>query len=408
VFTVQRVDSPGNYEDADIDAVSVRTGERRHLFHGARRAVWAPGGFLVLARGNDLYAVPIDPRNPRLTQDPVPVLSGVAGDVSSGASFFGIANDGTLAWIPGGEPDGRREIGWLDRSGRWTSTPVPVGPYMRLMLAPDGTRAIVEAGPGGGGDDLWFADLRTGSLNRLTYGARSGSAAWFADGIRFAYSRQDTTGGETIMVRRLDGAGGDRPLYHGSNPLLVSAVTRDGRVLFGDYGVAAGRIHAVPFDHPDSAVTLPAQGSGYEMEGRTSADGRWLAFISNKTRREDIFLRRLDGIGGNWQLSPAGGGGIRWGRGGRELFFVVDESLVRVPIEVRGEGLSIGKIEPVFEVPPSPTEEAFRDYDYDPVSDRFLFTRPPQGAMERREIAISLGWSRRLAETIRARKKTGS
>src|SRR6185436_12999026 len=84
VFTVQTVDSPGGYDDASIDAVSVETGERRHLYKGARRAVWAPGGFLLLARGSDLYAVPIDPRDPRITQDPVPVLSGVSGDVSSG------------------------------------------------------------------------------------------------------------------------------------------------------------------------------------------------------------------------------------------------------------------------------------------------------------------------------------
>src|SRR5262249_28931176 len=75
VFTVQTVDSPGGYDDAAIDAVSVKTGERRRLFQGARRAVWAPGGTLLLARGSDVYAVPIDARDPRITRDPVPVLA---------------------------------------------------------------------------------------------------------------------------------------------------------------------------------------------------------------------------------------------------------------------------------------------------------------------------------------------
>jgi serine/threonine-protein kinase len=156
VFTAQTVDSPGGYDDASIDAVSVKTGERRHLFQGARRAAWAPGGYLLLARGSDLYAVPIDPKDPRVTQEPVPVLGDVSGDASSGASYFSMARVGTLAWIQGGEPEKEREIGWFDRAGRWTATKIPVGPYNKVNLSADGRRALVSAGPGGGSADLWL------------------------------------------------------------------------------------------------------------------------------------------------------------------------------------------------------------------------------------------------------------
>ena len=61
---------------------------------------------------------------------------------------------------------------------------------------------------------------------------------------------------------------------------------------------------------------------------------------------------------------------------------------VRHSVEVQAESL--------FEVPPTPIESSFRDYDYDAATDRFLFTRPPRGAAERREIALSLGWAKRL------------
>jgi hypothetical protein len=83
------------------------------------------------------------------------------------------------------------------------------------------------------------------------------------------------------------------------------------------------------------------------------------------------------------------------------LFFA-GGSLVRVPIAVRNDELSPGQPEQLFEVPPSPTETSFRDYDYDPVTDRFLFSSPPKGVAERREIAVSLGWANRLAEKLRA------
>ena len=46
--------------------------------------------------------------------------------------------------------------------------------------------------------------------------------------------------------------------------------------------------------------------------------------------------------------------------------------------------------------------ESFRDYDYDPAGDRFLFTRPPRGVAERREIALSLGWAKRLGKKLEA------
>jgi dipeptidyl aminopeptidase/acylaminoacyl peptidase len=400
VFTVQTVESPGGYDDASIDAVSVATGERRHLFKGARRAAWAPGGYLILARGSDLYATPIDPRDPRVTQDPVPVLAGVRGDDSGGSSYFSVADNGTLAWIPGREPDRDREVGWLDRSGRYTPIPIPVGPYLQLSLSPDGLRALILAGPGGGSSDLWLADLRTGGLNRLTNGGRSGSAVFMPDGVRIAHARRDPGGGETVVVRRLDGAGGERELYRSPNPVIVTGVTPDGsQVLFCDYGHRAGRIRLAPLDGKEP-VALAAEGDGYEQAGRLSPDGRWLAYVSIKTRREEVCVRRLDGRGGSWQVSSKGAGGVRWGRDGRELYFVTGEMLYRAPIEVRGDELTVGQPEELFEMPPSPTETSFRDYVYDARSDRFLVTRPPRGFAEPREIALSLDWAARLKSRL--------
>jgi serine/threonine-protein kinase len=404
VFTVQTIDSPGGYDDASIDAVSVKTGERRHLFKGARRAMWAPGGHLVLARGNDLYATPIDPRNPRITRDPVPVLQGVRGDVSSGASFFDIAHDGTLAWVPGGDAEKTREIGWMDRAGRWTPVPVPAGPYLKLALSSDGARALVHAGAGGGSGDLWLADLRTGAMRQLTHGGRAGSAVWLPGEMSFAYSRGEPRGGESVVSRRLDGAGGERELYRSSNPVYVTDVTADGRwLMVCDYGVRQGRIRLVSTDGGAAPRELPADGDGYDIAGMVSPDGQWLAYLSNKSRREQVYVRPLNGTG-SWQISNSTGGnagGVRWGRAGRELFFVSGEALMRIPVELRGEELVAGGAEPLFRTPGSPTEITFSDYDYDPVTDRFLITRPPGGVSERREIAVSVGWGKRLGERLR-------
>ena len=405
VFTAQTTASPGGYDDASIDAVSVRTGERRHLYKGARRAAWAPGGYLVLARGRDLFATPIDPRDPRITQDPVPVLAGVSGEASAGASYFSFADDGTLAWIPGGELEKTREVGWLDRSGSWTPTAVQPGPYLQVVLAPDGRRAVVQVGPGGGDSDLWLADLRSGAMNRLTTGGRSTSVAWLPDGKRIACSILDSAAVDKVVVRRLDGAGGEREIATAPNPMIVTDASPDGHdVIFSDYGLRGGRIHVAPVEGTEPARGLPVEGEGYEQAGKLSPDGRWLAYVTTKTRREEVCVRRLGGSGGSWQVSTNGGGGVRWGRDGGELFFVSGEILQSVTVTARDDQLTIGHPVPLFQVPASPWERSYGDYSYDPVGDRFLFHRAPNAESERREIALSLGWAARLRETVRGAK----
>ena len=404
VFTVGTVDRPGDYDAATIDAVSVETGERRTLIQGARRAVWAAPGYLVFDRVGDLYAVPIDPRDPRVSADPVPVLDGVAGEASSGASYFDIARNGTLAWVPAGERDRDRQVGWFDRHGGWTPTPVPPGQYVRLSLSPEGGRAIVEVGPGGGASDLWLADLTTGAMTPLTYGSNGRSGIWLRDGVRLAHDLIAGKRGETIVVRRLDGSGGNRELTTTAHPMFLTDVTPDGSaVLACDYGLSDGRLRLLDVDGARPPRELPAE-AGAELAGMISPDGRWLAYVTNKTRREEVCLRRFDGTSGSWQISSGGGGGVRWGKDGREIFYVTGDTLMRVSVEPRGDGVAIGQPEALFEVPPTPIEPTFRDYAYDPRGDRFLFTRPPSGAGERREVALSLGWTSRLAARLNARK----
>jgi Tol biopolymer transport system component len=335
----------------------------------------------------------------------VPVLADVSGDTSSGASYFSIADDGSVAWLPGGEPEQTRNIVSFDRAGRFTVLPIAAGPYLGLKLSPDASRALVLAGPGGGSADLWLADLTTGALNRLTHGGQAGLGAWLPDGVRIVHSHQRPDGGQVIVVRRLDGAGGEREIASAPNPLFVTDVARDGRaVIYSDFGKADGRLHAASVDDAAPAREIAAEGDGYEQVGVLSPDGRWLAYVSNKTRREEVCLRRADGSGGSWQLSNHSGGGPRWGRDGRELFFIEGEKLVRLALVPQGDGLSIGQPETLFDVPPSPIESTYRDYDYDPVHDRFLFTRPPRGVADGREIAVSLGWAKRLGNEDRARR----
>lgn len=238
-------------------------------------------------------------------------------------------------------------------------------------------------------------------MNRLTHGGQSGLGVWLPDGVRLVYPRANSEGGDSVVVRRLDGAGGECEIARAANPVFVTGVTPDGReVIYSDFGKRDGRLHLAAVDGAAASREIPAEGGGYEMAGTLSPDGKWLTDVTNRTHREEVCLRRLDGSGGSWQLTNNQGGGVRWGRDKRELFVVTGEILMRVPLAARGDDLSIGPAEPLFDVPPTPTESSLREYEYDPVHDRFLFARPPRGVSERREIAVSLSWAKRLKSRL--------
>ncbi len=408
VFTVGLLNSPGDYDAADIEAISIKTGERRMLIHGARRALWAGPDHLVFDRKGTLFAVKLDPRDPRVTTEPVPVLEGVDGEGSSGASFVGIARDGTVAWVPSNEINTNRQIGWFDRAGRWAPTLVPSGEYRSVMVSPDGERALLVVGSGGGSGDVWLAELGNGALRRLTYTNTVNSVAWFPDGTALATAVVDSTGIVNLATLRINGEGGMRFVQHLSPSGLVTGVTADGaEVLYSEWGSPNGRMHVASLAPTGGSAQLSSDANqqSYELAGILSPDGQWLAYVSNRTGRDEVFLRRRDRASGLWQVSTRGGTGVRWGRAGGELFFIEEEMLKSVKVTVKGDELVLGQPITLFEVPSCPSEPAFRDYSYDPRTDRFLFTRPPAGTDERREIALSIGWGARIADLIRTRQE---
>jgi Tol biopolymer transport system component len=159
-------------------------------------------------------------------------------------------------------------------------------------------------------------------MNRLTYDGRVGSGTWFSDGVRIVHTRRSPGGGVAVVVRRLDGVGGERVIARAPHPLIVTDVTPDGGgVIYCDYGQRTGRIRLAAVEGDTLPREIPGEGEGYEMAARLSPDGRWLAYVTTKTRREEVCVRRLDGSGASWQLSTGQGGGPRWGRDGASCFW---------------------------------------------------------------------------------------
>jgi Tol biopolymer transport system component len=400
VFTVGVINSPGGYDDANIEAVSMRNGERRVLAHGAC-ARYAPGKQLIFARSGSLYAMPIDPGNPHGGATAVPVLDGVLGASTSGAAFFDIARDGTLAVVPGREGRKESRLAWVDRDGNRTLLPGEPRKYSQLDLSPDGTRVLAQIGAGGGNDDVFLVDLARGSANQITFGGHSGSAKWLPDGRHIAWSRNTDAGGSEIVMRSLSGDDSARVLTRSSLPLGISDVLKDGSaLLFSEYGSVQSDVMEVPTNGSGAVRPIVLEPLS-QASGVLSPDGRWVAYVSDETGMREVCVRPVGRTGGRVQISPNGGTTPMWAHDGRELYYRSGGGLVVATVTVRGETALVDSTRRLFDLPLVGGDSSVRDFAMHPSGEKFLVRVAAGETNEMREVAVRLNWAASLGSKTR-------
>jgi hypothetical protein len=402
LFTCDTQASTEYYDDARIEVVRPKTGERKVLVEGASQAWPAPGGHLVFARGGSLYAVTFDSRSLEVGGNPFLVEQGVATDVASGAAQFALARSGEAVWAPGSAASSSQVV-WVDRNKVETIVPIPPAPYNELALSPDGKRLALIGGQGGV-SDLWIADLVRGGLTRLTFGEFTWGPLWSPDGARIVYGSRIQTKGNVsrIVWEPADGSRAAEILIEGARNKNATSFTPDGKILIYDAlteDAMAGDIWALPLEAPRQPRSLVA-GPFIKYEGVLSPDGRWLAYVSNEGGQPSVFVRPYPTGDGRWQISTPLGGEPLWGPGGRELFYRADAALYRVPVET-AHGFSAGRPERYLDRVPAGV--GGKNYSITADGSRLLTFRTTGGGGSRRTLYLDLGFAARL-EALTSKK----
>jgi serine/threonine-protein kinase len=124
----------------------------------------------------------------------------------------------------------------------------------------------------------------------------------------------------------------------------------------------------------DSGETRPFANSGFkEDQARFSPDGHWLAYVSNESDRDEVYIQPVDADGARVQLSVNGGHSPLWAPDGRELFFVEGASLMSVTVDVREARAEVGRPRKLHEG--SYVWERLGNFDITPDGTRFVFVR---------------------------------
>ncbi len=399
LFVVGTVDRPADYDRAVVSVFSLKTKERRDVYTGASMAKYSPSGHLILALRETLYAAPFELGSLEVTGTARPVVSGVAGSAASGNVQFDLARDGTLTYLPNVPDFNITELVWIDRSGAATPIPAPPQPYRIPRLSNDGKQVIVCIGDQLLLSDIWSFDLQHGKLNRLTFDQHSSMPVWAPDGTEFAY--WCLADGNRLQVKALDQ--GATPRVLGSDARVArqpSGFTADGKaVLFDRYGDTKSDIMVVPVDGsapPRAIAEDPFTQWGPVM----SPDGRWVAFVSNESGRDEVYVRSWSQPTAKWQVSNVGGLAPQWARDGRELYYLRGTMLVAVPVDIKAGSFSIGTARELFTMPTSqgiPKEAV----NYDVSADgRFLTTRLAHREAAPTRVDLIINWANELGRLV--------
>ena len=379
---------------------SLETGQRRRVFQGLG-ARYLPSGHLVFIQGGTVMAVPFDLASLETSGMPVPVLSGVlqanrlrSTAVSNLLPQISYANAGdALAFVPSSTGRRRSELVWVDSSSVERPTGASGGDYFQPRLSPDGRRVAVV---GGDHDDVWLFDLSRQTWNRFTSEGNNSFPLWAPDGTRLVYV-SDRAGVENMYTRPVGGSVDERLLVS-TRATYPLSMARDGTLAF--VSVRLGQAQDIWVLHPDQKdKPTPWLETPFSEGGAAFApDGRWLAYVSNESGRNEVYVRPHPGPGEKITISTDGANEPLWAPDGRQLFYRSGDAVFAVDIQTTST-LSAGKPRKLFEKDYERTSTLWPNYDVGPHGRQFLMIKTLEDQAPA-QINVVLNWVDELKRRV--------
>ena len=368
------------FDAASIEVVSLKDGRRKTLQRGGTYGRYIPAasglGHLIYANQQTLFAVPFDLDKLEVRGTPVPVAQQVATG-TGGAAQLDFSRAGTLVYVTGGL-DGLLAIQWLGTADKAPPLPAKPGVYKQMRLSPDGQKLALTV-IAGSSVDIWIYEWQRDTMTRLTFGGRNDYPVWSPDGRYIVFQ---TSAG--MFWTRADGGGKPQPLTQSKQLQTPSSFAPDGkRLLFYENtgGPGENDLWTVAVESGQTGSNGAAllagkpevflQTSFDESRGVFSPDGHWLAYRSNESGKEEVYVRAFPDSGGRWQISNGGGDEPRWSRSSHELIFKSDQDLMTASYTVKGDSFVPEKAR-VWLAGQINSIRNFRDFDVMPDGKRVV------------------------------------
>jgi Tol biopolymer transport system component len=317
-----------------IDSVDAQPGSRtrREVLAAASNAVYV-NGYLLFARERTLMAQPFDAAKTRTTGDAVPIAEQIDYFTNGLSGRFSASQNGTLVYTSGVSGGAQSHLTWFDRGGKALGTVGAPADMQWPRISPDGaTVAADRRDPSSLIYDIWLHDLARGTTSRFTFGPQGNSfPVWSPDGSTIDFfTLRDGAGHPYRKVS--SGVGQEErmdkePLVH-----RVDDWSRDGKYLIEEVVDPKTRNDIWVFPQDGEKKPFAYLNSEFlEVNARLSPNAQWLAYSSNESKQNEVYVQTFPEHGGKWQVSTGGGNYPVWSRDGREMYFIsADRKLMAV------------------------------------------------------------------------------
>jgi serine/threonine protein kinase len=365
----------------------------KRLLRADSSAVYAQPGYLLFVREQKLLAQPFNQQHLATTGDPLPVVDKVAFNPFGEYAEMSVSDSGTLVYRSVSSTDS--ELVWFDRAGRAQTVVGPRAGYMHIDLSPDGRQVVMDRiDPQKGEVDAWLLDLKRDIPTRLTTGkVGTFCSLWSPDGARIVFV-SGSGDGYNLYRKRTTGNDQEELLLKGGEYMNPTDWSKDGRfIIYSQWGLGTqqGDLWVLPLDgerQPRKYIATPFD----EYWGRLSPDGRWMAYVSNETGSDEVYVQSFPEPGRRERVSSGGGSHPRWRGDGRELFYLAPDKRL-MAVAVKGENtFESGAPAALFETPGFDLHNAQFPYAATADGQRFLVIRPVENASAK-SLTVVLNWA---------------
>jgi eukaryotic-like serine/threonine-protein kinase len=340
------------FDEATIEVVDLDTLARTVILKGGSYPLYSSSGHLIYGSNGTIYAAPFDAKSLTVRSMPSPVLAGVVTQNLTGGVNITIAHDGTFVYNAGESTAPVAGLSLIDRKGDRSPITDEERPFMTVAESPDGARLAVTKLPEDGGPNasVWLYDIERRTLSRLSFNEGiSAFPQWSANGARVVYAAG--SGVVNLFTKRSDGAGTAQRLLTSDNAQYPSDWADHANIIVynEESTETSWNILVLDLDQEDPQPQVFLRTPFYEGNAKFSPDGRWLAYDSDESGKQEVYVRPFPGPGGRWQVSTGGGEAPFWNNDGSELYYLNDERVMGATISTTGEALSIGRASLLFE-----------------------------------------------------------
>ncbi len=378
---------PFDPDRAKMAAVSLSTGKRTDIGPGGMDVLYSPPGYLLYVQAGKLLSAPFDLNRLKITGEARVILDHVVTQMNTGAAQFAVSPQGNLAWIQGGSVGNDVRLVRVSRKGVATTIFKTNTARRFPRLSPDDRKLLVLAVTGEAAG-TWLMSIDGKEQRHLS---EAELATWFPDGRRWVGSSRNLA----LIVDSVDGTYPPRQLIPSSPRMLApTSVSATGTIaydFFGPKGIRDVWLVDSKGGAPKPFLVGPADEGGMQF----SPDGRYVAYVSNRSGQFEVYVTSFPDKSATWQISTSGGSEVVWQRDGKEITYRSGPSLIAVPVTTQPT-FHAGNPSVLFHVPYDGLLGGPDEPDYDVARDGswFVMVNNPDFNVPAPTVQMALDWQK--------------